>query len=333
MSRARSLASSLPSSFALAMILSACAARSPEATPATAAAMPAEPIAAATAAPTEPVAAGQAVVATASKTYPDCPIDRFCGNECDNYPFRPTDCNTTTSGPARADIVFSPTNMIMCSGGTYALCFFSGPPEKTGTNSGNNRLPCELSADRDSANCSCQAYTGGVWFVDINSILNLGAWYQAVTMEECGPTGAKCQNLAACGPDGSKCAGSSLKVPSVCAYIQNQDPDNLEVSLMPKADLISTFSLAMANDYSMNPQTDCTQVANPLYAGCMTAPCFYPPGTPDPPPDRTIVQCQCPTYAGPYQVGQTGQQCTILDGKTYVWSASYNPLAGSAGGK
>jgi hypothetical protein len=52
------------------------------------------------------------------------------------------------------------------------------------------------------------------------------------------------------------------------------------------------------------------------YAGCMTAPCL--------PTDQPgIVNCSCPTFDGPYQVGQNAQMCTL--GDNLVWSAAYAP--------
>jgi hypothetical protein len=57
----------------------------------------------------------------------------------------------------------------------------------------------------------------------------------------------------------------------------------------------------------------------------MTAPCFFPQGAKTPPSAGDPVQCQCPVFRGPYQVGQDDQMCKIppSDGMTYVWSASY----------
>ncbi len=281
----------------------------------------------------EPIAAAApaaAVAAVPPTSYEPCKIlDPPCSKlpgGCKNTPYFPTDCLTTQYGAAAADVVIEATNLLYCNGGNYALCFASGPPYATGNpNSGNQPLPCELGDDPSVANCKCEVYTTGAWFVDINSILNRGAYYQAV--EECGQDGHECQNLRDCGKDGtgSKCAG--LKVPSVCSYVQNQAPNDISVSLLPKADLVSTFSFAMNDTYEMGKGTDCTQVPNPLYAGCMTAPCFYPPGAPMPPKDGDPVYCQCPTWQGPYQVGQPDQSCTIPDGPDgtrYVWSASYH---------
>ena len=50
----------------------------------------------------------------------------------------------------------------------------------------------------------------------------------------------------------------------------------------------------------------------------MTAPCFKTAQT-------GIVQCSCPVFDGPYQVGQNDQACTLGDDLT--WSAAYAPAA------
>jgi hypothetical protein len=75
-----------------------------------------------------------------------CPSPPPCGANCSKHPFAPTDCWTTPNGPAKADVIIGvatkSTNMLYCNGGTYALCFFSGPPKKTGTNPANKPLPC-----------------------------------------------------------------------------------------------------------------------------------------------------------------------------------------------
>jgi hypothetical protein len=53
----------------------------------------------------------------------------------------------------------------------------------------------------------------------------------------------------------------------------------------------------------------------------MTAPCFKT-GNP------VIVQCSCPVFDGPYQVGQNEQACTL--GDDLVWSAAYAPPTSAA---
>jgi hypothetical protein len=50
----------------------------------------------------------------------------------------------------------------------------------------------------------------------------------------------------------------------------------------------------------------------------MTAPCFKTA-------QAGIVQCSCPVFGGPYQVGQNDQACTL--GGNLVWSAAFAPAA------
>jgi hypothetical protein len=279
--------------------------------------------------PATPPASGS--TSTSSTTTGDaCPQPPPCGDNCSNYPFVPTDCWTTEYGPAKADVIMgdplTSSNMLYCNGGTYALCFYSGPPNATGKDpSANSPLPCVMKGD--IAQCTCQAYTSGAYFVDINGILNRGAYDQ--TVQACGQDGSKCANIGNCGPDGRKPGCERYTQAPVCQYVKNQNPEDPTGSLMPKADLISTFSFAMAKDYETRP-TPCTAG---LYAGCMTAPCSLPESATGSPADGDPVQCDCPTYNGVYQVGQPGQQCTIpaQDGNSYVWSASNSVSTSSSG--
>jgi hypothetical protein len=239
---------------------------------------------------------------------PKCPP---CEGDCSNYPFQPTDCWTTQHGPARADVVDGATNLLYCKDTPFALCFFSGPPTPTGTNPAENQpLPCVL--EGDTANCTCQAFKQAS-YVDINGILNLGAYQE--TVQACGQDGSGCANLK----------NRQLQEAPVCKYVRQQSPNDPQASLMPKADLISTFSpTAMEPNYQVGKspaQGDCEG----RYAGCMTAPCFFPEGTKRPFSDGDLITCKCPTFTGKYQVGQANQQCEIpsSDGNNYyVWSAA-----------
>jgi hypothetical protein len=56
----------------------------------------------------------------------------------------------------------------------------------------------------------------------------------------------------------------------------------------------------------------------------MTAPCYRTKDS----AATGLVQCSCPVFTGEYQVGQTGEQCTL--GDDLVWSAAFNPNAGTA---
>jgi len=247
-----------------------------------------------------------------------CPTPPPCGEHCSNQPFVPTDCWTTDYGPAKADVVLSSHNFLFCAGGSYALCFFSCPPTATGD---NRSLPCVLNGD--VANCTCQVYTSGPYFIDINSILNLGAYYE--TVQACTADGSDCANLHYCGSEGTAEECQRYQPAPVCRYVRNQKSDDPGVSLIPNADVVSAFSFAMHADYKVG-KTKCeTPPKAGFYAGCMTAPCFFPSGATIPPSDGDPVQCQCPVFSGPYQVGQDGQTCKIppSDGTIYVWSASY----------
>lgn len=254
-----------------------------------------------------------------------------CGSQCANLPYVPTTCWTTPYGPAAADVVqvcgnnppTTSTNMLKCGAGPYALCFYSGPPEKTGINPQNNNLPCVVDPSGKVANCTCQYYSSGVNYIDINGILNLHAYYQAVA--ECGASGAGCANIAnsdfcAANPQADNC-----KEATVCQYVRNQNATNASVSLVPGANTISDFGFKMASSYNMKGVSPC---ASGRYAGCMTAACTFPNGTA--PADGGLVQCSCPIVEGPFQIGQIrpdGNPYSCDLGSKHVWSASYTVAA------
>jgi hypothetical protein len=287
---------------------------------------------------------------------PCCGYD--CAGTCSNKPFEPTNCATTPHGPARANIVvgssaLASTNMLFCPGGTtdkpkpYALCFFSGPLLPTGTATSvatNNKLSCLPDFTTGIANCQCQVYNTGPYYVDINSILNLGAFWH--THKVCGADGGKCKNIAACDASGkqktncgtSPCPPCTETVAPVCEYVAAQ-PSDKDAALYPQSphasmaavDLVSTFSYAMSGPASAQPNagygyqlgsTPCTN--NGIYAGCMTAPCTYPQGSTK--ADGSIVNCACPMWQGDYQIGQPAADlkakmlCPIDAG--WVWSAA-----------
>lgn len=311
------------------LVLGACASETTDE------ALPAEPPSAEAAAELEPSGRGidplAAELLAVQATLPACPeppVDCGSGPEtnCDNYPFVPTACQPTANGPARADVVAGPTNFLYCSGGTYALCFDSGPPQPTGTNPDQNHaLPCVVEIGENGvpvANCTCQAYTSGAYFVDIYSILNRGVYLQ--TINQCGADGSDCPNLATCGEDGSGCAGQQ-EAP-VCGFLAGQRADDNASSFFPGADLISAFSFAMEDQYPIG-STACQG----RYAGCMTAPCYSSAGGTDEIADGDLVQCSCPLFDGDFQVGQDPpRQCQPQgapgDSQTYVWSASNSVL-------
>ena len=191
---------------------------------------------------------------------------------------------TTSFGPAYADITLASSNFVPCRGGPFALCYYSGP------SSGPEDLSCTLTADGNYANCQCFDIPYGVYFVDINAILNHAVYEDTV---------------AQCGADGSLCA--TLNSAPVCANVNRGN-------LIPGSSVYSTFSFDCVPENGIG-QTNCS---NAPYAGCMTAPCFKTG-------QAGIVQCSCPVFNGPYQVGQNDQACTL--GDDLVWSAAYAPAA------
>jgi hypothetical protein len=160
----------------------------------------------------------------------------------------------------------------------------------SGPSSGPEDLSCTLTPDGNYANCRCFDIPYGAYFVDINAILNHSVYEKT---------------LAQCGADGSLCA--AVNSAPVCQSV-NQG------NLIPGAKLFSTFSFDCIPTNGIG-QTGCTTAP---YAGCMTAPCL--------PTDQAgISNCSCPTFDGPYQVGQNAQMCSL--GDDLVWSAAYAPPA------
>lgn len=191
---------------------------------------------------------------------------------------------TTSFGAAYADITLTSSNFVPCRGGPYALCYYSGP------SSGPEDLSCTMTADGNYANCQCFDIPYGVYFVDINAILNHDIYLKTV---------------AQCGADGSLCA--TLNSAPVCAKVNAGN-------LIPGTSVYSTFSFDCVPENGLGV-TNCPTAP---YAGCMTAPCFK--GS-----QAGIVSCSCPVFNGPYQVGQNDQACTL--GSDLVWSAAYAPAA------
>jgi hypothetical protein len=198
---------------------------------------------------------------------------------------------TTPYGPAWADITVEKSNMLECKGASIALCYYSGPGPTT---------PCNLESGGDLANCTCYAIPKGQpYHVLINAILNLDVYLKTV---------------AVCGKDGSKCKPTGSIEAPVCEAINNG-------TFMAGADMISTFSLYLEKQMPIAPTTCATPAA---YAGCMTAPCKQT-GKTDPNTGLPLIQCGCPTYTGPYQVGTKISQDQCVLGGTSIWSAAYQP--------
>jgi len=205
--------------------------------------------------------------------------------------FRLNTLPTTPFGPAWADILIRPENFLACQGASIALCYYSGAGPTT---------PCTVEEGTGLANCTCyEIPSGHPYFVDINAILNLDVYL--ATVKTCGPNGENC-------------------LPNQAPVCDSVNRNNL----IPGADLVSTFSFALESVIQIN-QTTCGTAAQ--YAGCMTAPCKET-GAMDPTTHLPLVQCACPIYDGPYQVGQeiSQQECTL--GGDSIWSAAYAPLEG-----
>ena len=233
---------------------------------------------------------------------------------------------TTQYGPAYADIMVVPKgqktspNMLSCkppgtSDFAYALCYYSGPAAPTGP-AGNPALPCTLSADRKSASCVCYKITpaedqGQAYQIDINAILDLNIYKSTVK---------------ACGHDGSLCAPTTSSPAPACDAVNGG-------TMMPHDKIVSVFSLVKNSHYTSKPVPESTQCTAGLYAGCMTAPCVdsgmkTSNGQP-------LVTCKCPTYKGPFEIGQAGMSCNAntipppagnaqtKPASVYVWSAAH----------
>lgn len=186
---------------------------------------------------------------------------------------------TTQYGPAFATVVEYVSNNLPCTGGPFALCAYSGAPPMT----------CRKDKSGKFADCKCFEIPHGNYFVNINAILNRKVYNQTVKV---------------CGKDGSRCSGHPNLAPA-CKYVNDH-------SLIPGANLISTFSFACAGKFPMGH----TKCGSGAYAGCMTAPCRRT-GTPG------IVDCSCPIFTGPNDLGVSNGKCNLGDGG--IWSAAFYP--------
>ncbi len=148
-------------------------------------------------------------------------------------------------------------------------------------------------SDKTVADCPCfEAF--GTNFVDINAILNDDIYNETKAFCDANPEACHQPNQA-----------------PVCQALISGD-------FMQGATLFSTFSFYNAKEEPIG-STDCTQQPG-LYAGCMTAPCFGS-GVPGTQPDTTMIECQCPTYDGPFQLGKDNLSC---DNSPSIDSAAYN---------
>ena len=180
-----------------------------------------------------------------------------------DFPFNNT--MTTACGPAFADIIIQQSNFLPCLGGPIALCYYSGPEPET----------CVVVPGGGFANCECFEIPYGLYFVLINAILNLDIYNDTI---------------AVCGTEGEMCTKPNSA--PVCDAINNG-------TFIQGTDVISTFSFECIPEEGIGSTCctngNCSQQAT-LYAGCMTAPCTRTA-------EDGIVNCECPTFPGPFQIG------------------------------
>jgi hypothetical protein len=240
--------------------------------------------------------------------------------------FRFNDRYTTPFGPAYADIWLVQSDFLACRPPvgrqfSYALCYFSGPAIGTpvpadGTASVNPPLPCILSPEGKSANCTCyeiktEQYPPYVpYFVSINAILNLNLYLRTI---------------AACGHDGELCSpqpptrDNTWWNPAPICRAANTN------SVIPGAELISVFSTLKNSDYDTGTSPNSTTCAAGKYAGCMTAPCRHTGKQDD--AGNDLVECTCPVYDGPFELGQAGVPCDANELTPAAASQDASPAA------
>jgi hypothetical protein len=243
--------------------------------------------------------------------------------------FRFNDHYTTPFGPAYADIWVAQQNFLACRppvgrAFSYALCYFSGPASGTpvpsdGSSPVNPPLPCILSQDGKSANCTCyeiktEQYPSLVpYFVNINAILNFDLYLRTI---------------AACGHDGELCGPQS---PVSEHMWWNAAPACRSVNtntVIPTAELVSVFSTVKNSDYDTGARPNSTSCPAGKYAGCMTAPCYHT-GKMDN-AGNELVECNCPVYDGPFELGQAGVPCDANE--LPAWQSDRVRLTGGMGG-
>jgi hypothetical protein len=192
---------------------------------------------------------------------------------------------TTNYGPAYRDTVLEHSNFLACTG-QFALCFHSGPEP----------LPCKMSKDGRSANCTCTVHNS-TNYVLITAILNREVY--AATVDQCKADGSRCPPT-----------DPNANPAPVCGFLDNGE-------LIPGAQVISTYdpdttsAIKDALPPGVSPLTQC----NGPFAGCMTAPCKLT--------KNGQAQCTCPVFWGNFQLAGPGAVCSL--GGDLVPSASYNP--------
>ncbi len=190
---------------------------------------------------------------------------------------------TTNYGPAYRDVAVKKSQFLPCDT-PFALCFHSGAEP----------LPCKLSKDGKSAECTCPV-EDQVNYTLLTAILNYPVYQDT---------------LKQCGSDGSLCSGTN-EAP-VCNKLTGG-------KLIPGAKVISTFDTStqtMFNNAIDGDNSIFQTCDKGPYAGCMTAPCkLNKDGT---------ATCKCPVFYGRFQLVHTQASCQLGGG--LVNSASYSPL-------
>jgi hypothetical protein len=192
---------------------------------------------------------------------------------------------TTNYGPAYRDVTVSKTNFLPCDT-QFALCFHSGP----------DPLPCKLSKDGRSAECTCTVSTE-VNYTLITAILNYKVYQDTINF---------CSE-----PANDNCQATDSA--PVCSKLDGG-------KLIPGAKVISTFDTSFKTDIFNALDGDNTLYRTcdkGPYAGCMTAPCKLSK-------DGQTATCKCPVFHGRFQLVNTDAACQLGGG--LVNSASYNPI-------
>jgi len=234
--------------------------------------------------------------------------------------------------PPKSDSWEVKSQFLACRGNAYALCYYSGPDIATPSRRYADPpvMPCTVDADNpEAATCTCYAVTELPAVPDDN---RLGLEYQfnyvlltsilqadvrERTVGVCGYKGEGClnlDNLNQCAKSGFKDDGCQQA--EVCSMLGNVRTGTKQTLYrdLPDMELISTFSFENISQHSFG-STPCD---SGLYAGCMTAPCKAG--------EDGLTTCQCPTYEGPYQVGQQSGRLNELglgcELPSNVWSAA-----------
>jgi hypothetical protein len=226
--------------------------------------------------------------------------------------YAPNPIETTPFGPAAADIVVTQSNFLPCYGGPISLCYYSGPKPH---GKSQPDLSCDVTSEDGFANCRCIVIPYGPYWVDIHAILDQATYRE--TIEACGEGGNGCTE-----PNSAP----------VCNTINENQL--FADAADPSPQTISTFSFALnpIPEFEIG-QTNCDEA---LYAGCMTAPCVSTRDFIEICENskgnkncisRPISECACPTFTGPFQVGQDKAKCVLSKRQPpdKVWSAAYNP--------